>query len=270
MIFQNTQNARNLDIYKKIVDELIERVDERGGKFNFDEVQTRNKFKKLVGDCKRVALTEKTATGINRFQDEKGYGKWFKTLFDLIKTRQSCRPEVAQEPTAGANEIENDRGVIQENTSGDEVDDQPGRAGPPKPNKNLFVPTRSKKRKVDPTTAAVELMQKVLEKDPTKDLLDFYREENEKSRNHELKIMQLIMAAPERQNYQQQQVLQAPQQERYVQATPQQGYAYGYGHGHVYDHNSASHISPVPERQVGATTPQSLLHTDNSQTYYRL
>ena len=46
--------------------------------------------------------------------------------------------------------------------------------------KKVFVPVkdRGKKRK-HAASSAVECMEKLLERDPTKELLEFYREENE-------------------------------------------------------------------------------------------
>ncbi len=41
----------------------------------------------------------KTATGIKRLQDEKGYGPWFDQLFALVKTRDSCQLEQGIEPS---------------------------------------------------------------------------------------------------------------------------------------------------------------------------
>ena len=63
-------------------------------------IQIRSKFKKLVSECKKVTLTIKTATGIKRFLDDRGYGAWFDKLFAIIKTRDSCQPEQANEPSA--------------------------------------------------------------------------------------------------------------------------------------------------------------------------
>ena len=40
-------------------------------------------------------MTIKTGTGIKRFQDSQGYGKWFLTLFAVVKTRESCQPHEA-------------------------------------------------------------------------------------------------------------------------------------------------------------------------------
>ena len=59
----------------------------------------RTKFKKCVSQCKQAALTQKTATGIKRYQEDRGFGKWFIALFDVVKTRNSCQPERALEPS---------------------------------------------------------------------------------------------------------------------------------------------------------------------------
>ena len=48
----------------------------------------------------KVALTIKTASGIRKFQDDKGYGALFNQLFALVHTRDSCQPELAVEPSA--------------------------------------------------------------------------------------------------------------------------------------------------------------------------
>ena len=42
----------------------------------------------------------KTSSGIKRFQDNKGYGKWFNCLLPLIQTRASCQPDQAMDPTS--------------------------------------------------------------------------------------------------------------------------------------------------------------------------
>ena len=40
------------------------------------------------------------ATGIKRFQDNKGYGDWFNPLFNLLKIRDACQRKQAIEPSA--------------------------------------------------------------------------------------------------------------------------------------------------------------------------
>ena len=54
--------------------ELQERLASRGEHFSLSVSQIRNKFKKCVAECKKAALTIKTATGIKRFQEEKKFG----------------------------------------------------------------------------------------------------------------------------------------------------------------------------------------------------
>ena len=44
-------------------------------------------------------MTIKTGTDVKRFQDSQGYGKWFPTLFAVVKTRESCQPQQAIEPS---------------------------------------------------------------------------------------------------------------------------------------------------------------------------
>ena len=61
----------------------------------------RTKFK-CVSQYKQAALTQKTATGIKRYQEDHGFGKWFNALFDVVKTRDSCRPERAVEPSTSS------------------------------------------------------------------------------------------------------------------------------------------------------------------------
>ena len=53
--------------------------------FSFPQRRLRSKFKKLVSECKPVASTIKTASGIQRFQEEKGYSVWFSKLFEFSK-----------------------------------------------------------------------------------------------------------------------------------------------------------------------------------------
>ena len=45
--------------------------------FSCNILAIRNKFRKVVSECKRAAMLMKSASGIKRFQEEHGYGKWF-------------------------------------------------------------------------------------------------------------------------------------------------------------------------------------------------
>ena len=98
LIFVNTNNQSNGVICGKGLEELKQRASSRGDKFIFKVPQLRSKFKKCVSLCKQAALTEKTATGIKRFQEEQGFGKWFAALYEVVKTIDSYQPNQALEP----------------------------------------------------------------------------------------------------------------------------------------------------------------------------
>ena len=71
LIFRNTKFQRNGELYEKIKLELKQRCVVRNENMTFTVEQLRSKFKKCVGECQRVALTIQTATGAERFLDEK-------------------------------------------------------------------------------------------------------------------------------------------------------------------------------------------------------
>ena len=95
LIFTNTKNQRNGELYGDILKEVKARASARGEHFDFSANQLRSKFKKCVSLCKQAALTQKSATGIKRFQEDQGLGTWFTTLFEVVKTRESCQPKFA-------------------------------------------------------------------------------------------------------------------------------------------------------------------------------
>ena len=181
LIFENTKKQRNGLIYGSILPEMKKRVAERDAEFKFNISQMRTRFKKCVSDCKNAALTIKTATGIRRFQEDQGYGKWFQALFALVKTRHSCQPEQAVEPSSA----ENSKSVS------DELDDSASGT-------DLFVPVKKTKREKpksqigDAIAETLDLVKEVIRNDPAKDLINFFRVEMEKSREHELKLFQLM------------------------------------------------------------------------------
>ena len=72
LIFTNTKNQRNGELYGEILKEGKARASAKGEHFNFSVNQLRSKFKKCVSLCKQAALTQKSATG---FQEDQGLGK---------------------------------------------------------------------------------------------------------------------------------------------------------------------------------------------------
>ena len=80
LIFRNKTCGRNSAIYDQVLKELQERLASHGEHFPLSVSQIRNKFKMCVAECKKAALTIKTATGIKRFQEEKKFVDWFQQL----------------------------------------------------------------------------------------------------------------------------------------------------------------------------------------------
>ena len=91
-------------MYSRLQKDLQERLSARGQELQLTAAQVGNKLKKLISECKKAALTVKTATGIDRFQEQKNYGSWFPMLFSFVKTRDSCQPERAVEPSTSGSE----------------------------------------------------------------------------------------------------------------------------------------------------------------------
>ena len=61
----------------------------------------------------------------------------------------------------------------------------------------MFVPIKQPKRKSnwdDPICEAIKLMKTIAEKYPSRDLINFIKDDMEKSREHELKLMQMMLS----------------------------------------------------------------------------
>lgn len=208
LIFMNMKNQKNAEIYEKILKELRARAAKREEDVLFTAVQLRTKFKKLIGECKKIALTVKSATGIKRLQDEKGYGPWFNQLFSLVKTRDSCQPWQAIELSifseASPEVLENGSTSISLSESSHPQCEK---------EKAFFVPVKnaSRKRKAEDNVKEIlEAVKKIAEKDPMKDYIDFLREDAERSRQHEERMMELLLKSPMQTNVYQQQPMPSP------------------------------------------------------------
>ena len=189
LIFVNTKNQQNGKVYEKVLKELKSRAGGKGNSVPFTVAQVRTKFKKCISECKKAALTIKTATGVKRFQDDKNYGVWFDRLFELVKTRDSCRPDLATEPLMN----------VPVTDCNDDVDNEDQDLAKDHPSTQLFVPVKTapkkRKRKGDNTeilTEAVNLLKTAVENDASKEMLAFLKEDIEKSREHELKLFKLL------------------------------------------------------------------------------
>ena len=77
---------------------MNERAAANGWKNTITYSQIRNKFKKLVCECKSISLSQRTASRISRYQVEKSYGKWWDILFPLVASRESADPSNIVKP----------------------------------------------------------------------------------------------------------------------------------------------------------------------------
>ena len=176
----NSKNTKNNEVYCKVQKEVEKRYT-GSSNFPYSTGQTRTKFKRCITNCKKLALTITTTTGVKRIQEQRDYGPWFNQLFSLVQSRDSCDPELAEEPSFSRNASSS---VSTETSSEDE-------------GKKLFVPrkrSKEKKKKEDVLTSVVEVLKGMSQQDTTADLRKFFQEENERARDHEMRLFQLFMS----------------------------------------------------------------------------
>ena len=166
LIFRNQKFAANNALYQKIVMELNLRIKgyEKSFPFEVTVTQARNKFKKLISECKAQSVTQRTATSLSRSIVEKGYGKLWDELFPLVASRESSDRSNNIEPSADTDSDENNSF---EGTAQEELDRR----------SKDYVPTRppsSKKKKIDNFSDCLQsITKRFVEKDPTDPLIPF-------------------------------------------------------------------------------------------------
>ena len=182
LIFRNRKCAANTNIFEKVAEEMNERGAADGRKNTITHSQIRNKFKKLVCECKSISLSHRTASGISRYQVEKGYGKWLDILFPLVASRESADPSnIVESPFYNNNQntdLKNDLGGSKNATAEKKCECKP------------------KKNKETIEQSLLTLTKSFIDNDPTEKLLKFMAEENEKSRKHEMEMMKLMFSLP--------------------------------------------------------------------------
>ena len=202
LIFCNTKKASNTEAYEMLRKRLnVEYNKTTGSDFPFQVQQMRNKFKSCISTCKQICMTMKTASGIERFVEERGYGKWFDLLYVLVKTRDSCQRENACEPSVHIGNVDKqDTSKNDQEVDGDDDDcastssslmDSSGEV-PSKGKRFLAKKPASKRAKTEQMAKAVELLQSTIENDPTKELLQILREDMKQSREQEMRYFQLM------------------------------------------------------------------------------
>ena len=100
--------------------------------------------------------------------------------------RDSCSPELAIEPSVSKeenNKMTKNEGIVTDEHKNSSFGE--------------FVPVKSvptkRQKKEDPLVKAIHLMRTAIENDPTKELIKFLKSDIEKSREHELKLYQMLL-----------------------------------------------------------------------------
>ena len=170
IIFTSIKNAKNQEVYGIVMQKLKDRCEIWSKTCIFILSQTGNKFKSLVAICKKASLTRQTASGINDFIQSKRYGKWFEQLFPIVQSRESAQPEQAIEPSMETTEV-----IIETNN-----------------NKNLCVPKRKRKsQKSSILVDAASKFNKLLNQDRSAALVQYFKEEDDRSREHKGRMVQM-------------------------------------------------------------------------------
>ena len=132
-------------------------------------------------------LTKKTASGIERARVERGYGDWFSKLYEIVSTRPSFNPANNVEPSFledESNHMGETNDSLQEPASQTQA--------------SQFVPRRryeksSKKGNKDFQQRLLEKIDKITENDQTESILNFIKDENERTRQHEVLLMDKLL-----------------------------------------------------------------------------
>lgn len=202
LIFQNTKTKTNKSNYESIQKELKKRAEERKSVFEKSVTQMRNKFKKLVSECKQANMIFKTATGISNYKDKKNYSQWFDMLFPLIKSRESCQPEQALEPSSGhayptTSDKESGASLLEDPDESDSTKNSDEKLFVPK------IPTRKNKKGdnklIEKTTEVLQSVQSLLQSQQTSSFLEFMEKENARARAHELEMLKLLIPSAQQQ-----------------------------------------------------------------------
>ena len=162
------------------------RLNESKKIFDFTAVQTRTKFKSCIAVYKKASMKRMCDSGITDDVDESS--AWFKKSLSFVESRDSCDPTLALEPSF----------VVLSKSSPDEgTDSWLLSSETPEQAKKLFVPIPKKRLKKDTTTSllkeAVTVLNKYASRNPAAGILDFLKEENKKSRQHEIRMMEVRM-----------------------------------------------------------------------------
>ena len=131
----------------------------------------------------KIALTVKTSTGVKRVQE---LGAWFNQLFPLVQTRDSCNPDMAVESSSSLQLSDGEpvKRASDNRTPTDEQSSDGFHQGDDSDKKQFLPIRKGRKKKVksqnsySALSTAVALFEKVVNNDPTTQLVYFFTEEN--------------------------------------------------------------------------------------------
>ena len=141
-----------------------------------------------MSTCREAALKIKTASGIQRFQDEKEYGSWFKKLFEVVKSMDNCQSDQAIEP--GTSTSSNSSNSKCEGTFNESIT----KTSEKRP---LFVPIhettkKAQKRHTENIQSTLDKINEALNADPTKELISFLKEDSERQQRQDERFLSLM------------------------------------------------------------------------------
>ena len=158
----------------------------------------------------------KAASGIKRFQDDKQFGPWFNVLTQIMKSRPSCQPDQGIEPGSYSTNLSDQTGLAADDISST-ASPSPSTSSDgsnsldsstPKPGK-MYVPIKSKKESKKSASNGVvnEILTQMktvidYEQNSIAQLTSFFKEENERARQHELELLKVIFQQGSANNYQ--------------------------------------------------------------------
>ena len=192
-------------------------------------------------------------------------------LFPLIKSRESCQPEQAMEPSAGPSTSDKESGI-------NVLDEDQDESETSKLQMKNYLSLRPKKKTkksdnllVEKSTEVLESVKSLLQNQQTSTFLEFMEKENARARAHELEILKLLIPSSQNQvqdhlNIPPGSVAQGGHLYHPLNAVPQAGLSFGQYTSRPNDipHNSFT-MNPV-----GVSIPSniSVRPISNSNTAY--
>ena len=192
-------------------------------------------------------------------------------MFPLVKSRDSCQPDQAIEPdcskrSPNSEEITNSETLVDEDISKDLKR---------KDERNVFVPVKkskkvdSKKKMDAAVLESIGLLKEVVNNDTSKDMIRRLREEMDKSREHELKLIQMLNSGGSATQQQQQYVFQSMPNSgntQYIENGSIANYSQKwYGSG-TFAHYMLSQPE-MPPASFGPFTPSSNMPSTSAQNF---